>query len=552
MAKRRSIFSLIFLFFATTPGCKPRDKTDNQPAMAEKRDGISLVLVVVIDQLPIWSFNRDMSHFSGGVRRLLDNGTAYTGEFPYANTYTAPGHTTIGTGAPPAVTGIMANSWFSEEQNRHVSAVDDPRFPVFNPRRQGTFVKGVGVSTHRLLIKGLADALREGSPGSRSVSIGLKERAAALLLGKKADLAVWYEPDIPAMTTSRFFTKTFPRWLTQFNEKNPIEKQFNYTWTPLDAALLAEVTKIPDAAPGEGNTEKITNKFPHAIANADPANTLRATPLGTDLVFDTAKAAVVGMKLGQKSKTDLLALTISSHDYAGHYWGQESWERLDLMLRLDKSLGAFLAYLDDNVGKGKYAVVFTSDHGAMPMVEQSRALGHTAIRLTGKSVLKAAKDTAESELGRGLWVQSVAANGVYMSEQFNALPEGKREAVLDKIAEAVSRVEGIGYTAPRDKILGECDNREGIEALACRTVHPTRSGEIFSAPGRWSIVTSKYKTGTSHGTPNPEDRLVPILVSVPDAEPRIVDAPVSMLRVAPTVAKLLGIKVPSTAKAPPL
>ena len=186
------------------------------------------------------------------------------------------------------------------------------------------------------------------------------------------------------------------------------------------------------------------------------------------------------------------------------------------------------------------------------MVEQSRALGHTAIRLTGKSVLKAAKDTAESELGRGLWVQSVAANGVYMSEQFNALPEGKREAVLDKIAEAVSRVEGIGYTAPRDKILGECDNREGIEALACRTVHPTRSGEIFSAPGRWSIVTSKYKTGTSHGTPNPEDRLVPILVSVPDAEPRIVDAPVSMLRVAPTVAKLLGIKVPSTAKAPPL
>ena len=88
-------------------------------------------------------------------------------------------------------------------------------------------------------------------------------------------------------------------------------------------------------------------------------------------------------------------------------------------------------------------------------------------------------------------------------------------------------------------------------------MHPDRSGEIFVAPGRYSIPGSIYKTGTSHGTPNPEDRFVPVLAFNPlenaggkaqqagDSFAKAIKAPMSMLRIAPTISSWLGITLPN-------
>src|SRR5690606_2906587 len=103
-------------------------------------------------------------------------------------------------------------------------------------------------------------------------------------------------------------------------------------------------------------------------------------------------------------------LSFSSHDYAGHLWGQESWERLDLLLRLDDSLGEFLEFLDREVGAGHYAVVFTSDHGAIPRIEHSRAQHPEARRIKTSSIIDAATAAARRELGEGEWVAGLAAN----------------------------------------------------------------------------------------------------------------------------------------------
>ena len=45
------------------------------------------------------------------------------------------------------------------------------------------------------------------------------------------------------------------------------------------------------------------------------------------------------MELGADDVPDLLAISFSAHDYAGHSWGPDSWEVLDLTLRLDRALG---------------------------------------------------------------------------------------------------------------------------------------------------------------------------------------------------------------------
>ena len=66
-----------------------------------------LVVLIVVDQLPTWTFERRKPLFTHGFTRLLREGVYWPStEYPYANTYTAPGHAAIATGAPPRVSGV--------------------------------------------------------------------------------------------------------------------------------------------------------------------------------------------------------------------------------------------------------------------------------------------------------------------------------------------------------------------------------------------------------------------------------------------------------------
>ena len=76
-----------------------------------------------------------------------------------------------------------------------------------------------------------------------------------------------------------------------------------------------------------------------------------------------AKAAIVNEQLGADEITDLLAISYSSPDYIGHSFGPNSIETEDCFLRLDQELGELLNFLDSKVGKDKYLVFLTADHG---------------------------------------------------------------------------------------------------------------------------------------------------------------------------------------------
>jgi arylsulfatase A-like enzyme len=270
------------------------------------------------------------------------------------------------------------------------------------------------------------------------------------------------------------------------------------------------------------------------------------------LTLEAARAAIVGEQLGGDRYPDLLAVSLSAHDYAGHDWGQESWERLDLLLRLDDQLGTFLRYLDDRVGRGRYAVVLTSDHGATALVEHSRRAGKRAERVSFDDIEARARQAAARRLGSGRWVVTVAASTVYMHKEFYQQPKAAREAALDEMVASLRSMPGIGYVTRVDRIAGDCDRRKGIAALACRSVVPELSGEIFFSADEHHLLT-RYGTGTGHGSPNLPDREVPLVVSAPGwGAERVTDRAVSLLQVAPTLSALLGIDPPPAARAPAL
>lgn len=563
----RAVLLMALTAAATLPvGCKDhRDQTHASAAKgteatppAKPAARPRLVVLVVVDQLPIWSFERDRALLDGGIRRLLDDGVYYRhARYPYAGTFTAPGHAALGTGAPPSVTGILANEWYHRDGGDTRSAVADPAAPLLAIGVPGLSPPDPGdtASPAQLAVDGVGDELVHDTGGrGHAVAVGLKDRSTVLVLGRHPTMAVFYDPSQPAMTTSSYYAAKPPQWLVDLARQHPVSAHEGDVWKPTDAELLRRQTGISDDGPGEGGAYGLGPTFPHRLAaTTNPAKALRETPAGNAIVFEAARAALAGEDLGTDDVPDILALLLSAHDYAGHDWGQESWERLDLFLRLDDSLGSFFDELDRRVGKGKWAAVLTSDHGVTHLVEETRADGGEARRIDVEEIEATGEKAAAKVLGKGDWIAAVSAGTIYVTDAFRNKPEARREAALDAITEAVGRMKDVALAERTDRLRGHCDTRHGVDAMACRGLHPTLSGEIFVAPQPGSVITkAKYLTGTTHGSYNPDDTDVPIIVYAPGQPPRVVDQMVSTLQVAPTLARMLGVSPPPAAKALPL
>jgi len=515
---------------------------------------LRLVVLIVIDQLPSWSFDRALPVLTGGLARITRDGVFWPrAHYPYGITYTATGHAALATGAPPAVTRLLGNSWYRRDGGRDRSAVDDPDAPVLAIGGAPTEPLG-GVSPVQLAVDGIADALRREHPDAHSVAIGLKDRGAVFALGKHPDLAIWYEPALAAMTTSRWYTDEPPAWLTGLAVDHPIRPRLDRDWRPGDPDLLARVTGNPDDAAGEGGANGLGRTFPHPLVGPEAAEAMVETPLGTEVTMETVMAAIAGEHLGEDDVADLLAVTFSGHDYAGHLWGQESWERLDLLIGIDRALGEFLDGLDRTVGRGRWAVVLAADHGAAHLVEQTRARGESAFRVRTSQVIGAADRAAAAALGKkGPWAVACTASTIYFAPGFAALPAADRDRALDAAVAAVAAVPGVGEAARSDRLAGGCERRHGAEAAACWSLVPDLSGEIYVQPAPGSVLAADwYTAGTSHGSDNPDDTDVPIAVLAPGLAPRRSTEMISPLRVAPTLARLLGVAPPPAAHEPPL
>lgn len=512
-----------------------------------------LVVLIVIDQYPSWAFTAQKSLFTGGIARLLREG-AYVpdAELPYGSTFTAAGHAAIGTGTPPRVSGILGNYWFRRAEGRDRPAEYDggaTPFKVGEKLSPSEVTADDGASGRALRVAGIADVLRAATAGKgKSVTIALKSRAACLVGGKQPDLAIWYEAGAGGMTTSPAYAKDLPAWLRELDAATPVAAYFKRTWEPSDPALLARATGIPDAAPGEGAKHGLDNAFPHSLADSDrPDRALEQTPFADELTEHTAEVAIEAMKLGDDDTPDLLAISFSAHDYAGHSWGADSWETLDLTLRLDQTLGKLFAKLDAQLGADGWAAVLTSDHGGTRIVERGGAAGARRVPLL--EVETAAKQALDAAVPGTQWVAHLITSNVYITPSVDELPVDVRGRALDAVVDAVSRVPGVGATGRTDTFSAGCTTESGVRLLACRGSVVGESGELYVYPADGSVLTNET-TGTGHDAISADTRHVPIIVRAPGVRPQ--QGIGTLLQVAPTVTALLGVPAPPQAQEPPL
>lgn len=532
---------------ATSGGLGPAARSSG--ALGGKR----VVVLLVVDQLPSWTFSRDRPAFHAGFARLLREGVYWPrAAYPYAPTVTAVGHTTLATGAPPRVSGIVENAWYDRAARRWIDPTEDAAHPTVPPLPGNA--KDDGASPHFEL----ADT---AGVGDRVLSISFKERAAILMAGRRAPsdprpddvTAAWFEPRANAFVTSTYYATTEPTWLSRLARERPIAPRLaGYVWTPLAGTPSRAPAK--DDEPGEVGTSGLGTTFPHALAAAtDPSHAVAVTPLANELVLE---AVIEALDAGERP--DLLCVSFSAHDLAAHAWGQESWEATDVLLRLDDVVGRLLDALDARYGKDGWSMVFSSDHGGPPLVERAAKDPATeARRVDVADVRSVAERAAAAAVGEGAWIAAADDHMLYLSDAARALPDAERNKLLDAIVEAARAVPGMGFALRIDRAPfatgADCTGLGELETLVCRSVFPGRSGEVYWGPRRYSALQHRPFAAVNHGTPWDYDREVPIVVREPGRSPRVAEGEVpSTLRVAPTLARMLGKPAPPTAREPSL
>jgi len=535
------------LSVATTvvPGCArtapqaetPVEKTLATPEPASQASvAPRLVVLIILDQLGSWVLDEQLQLLpsDSAIRRAYEDGAAHRAEFPYACTQTAPGHASLTSGVPPAVHGIVANAVYDAELGSRRTVDDREHAVLGNPNRF--------VSPTQMRAETVADILQRESAGrARIVGISIKGRSAVLPVGKKPDIAVFYDAVARSMTTSTYYAPdtSLPRWLRDFNKANPVEPLLQ-AWEPSDPRRLEEELG-PDAAPGE-----MYPAFPHDPREApDPWYAFAGTPEASEYLMAAAYAVVKAERMGMDEVPDLLALGISGTDLVGHVWGPQSWEYADNLQRIDRALTRFVQLLQ---ARGPVAFVLTADHGVAELPERARAEGRPGGRLQGHVLTKAAEDAADAALGDGDWIAG------YVAPLFTYTAEGKarREELGKALRKALPEVEGVEAVYETQNPAALRASGKEIERLIGATLPNEPPGDLYlvTEPG-WFDGLSELG-GTNHGTPWDYDRRVPVLMWGTAIERRISAEPQNVLRVATSLAALLGVPAPPGAPTQPL
>ena len=502
-----------------------------------------LVVGIVVDQMR-WDFLYrfyDRYAANGGFKRFLNQGySCENALIPYTPTLTACGHTAIYTGSVPAIHGITGNAWYDKLLKTTVYCTEDKTV-------QGVGATGqVGeMSPRNMLVTTVCDEQRLATNfRSKVIGVAFKDRGGILPAGHSANAAYWYDGASGNWISSTYYMTELPAWVKDFNAKKLADQYFSRNWSllyPANTYIQSSTDEKlyeskPLGADNKGfpyNLEKFIGKNYGAIAS---------TPYGNTLTAEMAKAAIEAEKLGADNVTDILAVSFSSTDYVGHSFGPNSMEIEDTYLRLDKDLGDFFNYLDTKVGKGQYLVFLSADHGVAHVPGFLKENKIPAGTVGSSGIMNRFNPQLKQKFGGDALIVSMYNYQVHLNhpviDSLNLNEAEIKRWIIDSLSkmEEISRVVDLAQ-------LGNLPLNSKIKDMIANGYFPKRNGDIqIVFKPQWIDGGS---TGTTHGSWSPYDAHIPLLWYGWHIKPGKTNREVYMTDIAPTLAALLRIQMPS-------
>lgn len=501
-----------------------------------------LVVGLVIDQMRWDYLYRYQNLYSeNGFKRLLRDGFSCENTLvPYLPTYTAPGHTCVYTGSVPAIHGIVGNDWYDARIGGNMYCSDDSSVNTLgSPSKQGK------MSPRNMLTTTIGDELRLSTNfRSKVIGVALKDRGAILPAGHAANAAYWFDDSVGQWISSTYYFKQLPEWVIEYNKQKYVDKAMKQDWNTL-LPMDKYTNSTADNKVYEGNLpEENQPVFPHRLSQItkEKYSAFKYTPAASSYTFDMAKAIVKNEKMGAGEFTDMLAVSISSTDYMGHTFGPNSIEAEDTYLRLDKDIADFLNYLDATVGKGNYLFFLTADHAAahVPgfLTENNLPGGTFNTSALSKELAKRLKEVT----GLDNAMIKIQNNQVYLNEKSIKAAGKNMTEVEQEVVDFLIDQPLIEFAFSTKRIESQTIPAV-IKNMLTNGYNAKRSGQVgyILTPGHIAMGS----TGTTHGAWNPYDSHIPLVWYGTGIKPGKTNRETYMTDIAPTIAGLLQIQMPS-------
>ena len=226
-------------------------------------------------------------------------------------------------------------------------------------------------------------------------------------------------------------------------------------------------------------------------------------------------------------------MSYSALDYAGHNFGPDSPEVLDVLLRLDLQLGRLLDLIDERIGLDEVVVALTSDHGVAPMPELGRS-GGARLSADGVICFQQVNGRLAERFGEARWL----FNGPFLNDEALAEHGVERAELEEEAVRLIEACPGVGRVWRRGE-LGE--DAESAARLAANSFHAERSPDLMI---EFEPFFQPTRSAATHGSPHRYDTHVPLVLLGSDLEPLRDDAPAATVDLAPTLAGLAGLPPP--------
>jgi predicted AlkP superfamily pyrophosphatase or phosphodiesterase len=469
-----------------------------------------LVLAVVVDQMRYDYLTRYGAEFTGGLKRLLEQGAVFTnGNYEAAPTVTAIGHSTILSGATPSVSGIAGNAWFERSEGKNVQSITDEGVTALGG--------GNGASPKRLKVSTIGDELKISGKGDKVYGVSLKDRSAILPAGRMADGAFWFNAETGNFVSSTWYFEALPAWAENFNAERHADQYAGAQWMGMT---------LPTTTGAELNAE------------------LDATPFADQLVLDFALTILREERLGTDAQTDLLSVSFSAMDYVGHGTGPDTAMMHDMVLTIDQKVGQLLAAAERQAGRGNVLLVFTADHGVAPVPEENVQKQLPGGRYDAQAERAAVEAALVTAFGEGKYLVGLGEMGLYLNPEPVA---GKVIAMSDLervAAEALRKQPYVSRVYTRTELTSSPVNGDRIDQRVRNGFNANHSGDVLVVhEPNWLSGGG----GTTHGSPYSYDTHVPMIFYGPRTlvQPGQYATEAAVHDIAPTLATMLGIAMPS-------
>jgi predicted AlkP superfamily pyrophosphatase or phosphodiesterase len=495
------------------------------PSFASAYNGHpKLVVVIVIDQFRGDYLERYRDQFGdSGFRLLLDHGAYFPNcNYNYANTRTAPGHSTLFTGAYSNGHGIAANEWWDPKKKRMVTSVEDD-----STKLVGIAGDKTGASPHNLLADTLGDELKLATQGkSRVFAVSLKDRAAVLPGGYAGDAAYWIDPKSGVWVTSTYYRDDLPKWVQDFNSSRP-QKYWDREWKDSQGVVLRSTAHRTGKDGGDAGFYDVVG----------------STTFANEYEFEFARELMVYENVGRGPATDLLSISLSANDILGHQVGPDSPEMQQMALDLDRELAEFINFLGHQIGLVNVWIALSADHGVSSLPDAVKKLRIPAANLDATKLevqINSAMTAKFSPGHQATYVKLDYPLAWLDQDAFAAAHVHEHDAEV-AVGEAMKQAGSRDYYTKSQLAMGVAPNT-ALGRKYLNSYSPEGSWYVMGVPDIYTVGPGK---GTDHTSPYSYDTHVPLAFYGLPFQAGTYRTSAEPVDLAATLASLLGINAPS-------